>query len=287
MKQCKRSSVFCIFMIIMLLCLTVRDVRAYNCEDGQHKEIVIYEKAPTAMQGGEITYKCELCGREYTDNIPAAEHIWGDWVTYKVSTCTQEGRRHRTCSLHSAHDEAETIPATGHQYVETTDEPTCIKDGAKIFTCSLCGDTYTETYGSSLGHQYKESILKETSCIEDGLKAFTCEVDGESYTQPIPATGHSFGEWITQGEAKEGVPGKRYRECADCGLREEEEIPALLKQQLFNKNDIIIGSVNLSLIGFFTVLIAPYVKLNRWYRKKQKLFSSKQVKLSSGSKKFK
>lgn len=38
---------------------------------------------------------------------------------------------------------------------------------------------------------------------------------------------HVFGEWITDLEPTVYRAGRRYRECADCGEREEEEIPPL------------------------------------------------------------
>lgn len=281
----------CIFTSALLFCLPFTAVFAastYDCAAGRHKDVVILEKQATETKDGEITYRCELCGREYIDNIPATGHKWSAWIADKVPTCTEAGRQHKTCTLHAPHDETETIPALGHRFLKDVKEPTETKDGLITYICSVCGYSYTEPYGTATGHthEYTQSIVKEPTCTENGIKAFTCLHDGESYTETIPATGHSFGEWIIETEEKEGTDGLRYRICVSGGEREEEIIPALPEKPLFNMNDIIINSINLALIVFFSLLISPYIHMSHWYKKQQRAFLKKQELMRTEAKKY-
>lgn len=155
----------------------------------------------------------------------------------KNPTCTEAGEKTYICDCGDSY--TETIPATGHHYVDgecehcgekdpdahthsytekITKEPTCTEAGEKTYTCD-CGDSYTEVipeighhYGdddkcTDCGelnpehkHNYTETITKEPTCTEDGEKKYTCDC-GDSYTEVIPATGHNY------------VDGK----CEHCG----------------------------------------------------------------------
>ena len=66
-----------------------------------------------------------------------------------------------------------------------TKEPTCTEEGEKTFTCSLCGETKTESVAKK-SHTYKEEVTKEPTFEEEGEKTFTCENCGDSYTESIP-----------------------------------------------------------------------------------------------------
>ena len=88
----------------------------------------------TAGQGascgedGSVTYLCRLCGREYT----------------------------------------EIIPATGDHAYESavTDEPTCGQEGVLTYTCTVCGDSYTEAIPATGEHVYEDDYDEE--CDECG-----------------------------------------------------------------------------------------------------------------------
>ncbi len=45
-------------------------------------------------------------------------------------------------------------------------------------------------------HSYVESIVAQPTCTQNGRKIFTCSGCGESYSEEIGAIGHSFGDWI-------------------------------------------------------------------------------------------
>ena len=77
-----------------------------------------------------------------------------------------------------------------HRYIydETIiKEPTCTESGEKPLSCS-CGQTTTETV-PALGHDYRSEITKPATETEDGVKTFTCTRCGDTYTEIIPKTG--------------------------------------------------------------------------------------------------
>ncbi len=85
---------------------------------------------------------------------PAAE-AQTDTVVIKEPTCTTAG--------YAAVYNVETneilstvlLPATGeHNYVAEVQEATCTEDGVTTYTCTMCGDTYTEVTAPASGHNY-------------------------------------------------------------------------------------------------------------------------------------
>ena len=54
-------------------------------------------------------------------------------------------------------------------------------------------DTLTLTYGiPTCDHDYKVTAGKDATCTEDGSATYTCTLCGDSYTETLPAPGHSF-----------------------------------------------------------------------------------------------
>ena len=67
-------------------------------------------------------------------------------------------------------------------------------DGVRTYTCTLCGDTKTETI-KALGHDYDEGkVTTPATCLKDGVKTYTCKrncgQEGATKTEVIKATGH-------------------------------------------------------------------------------------------------
>ena len=118
---------------------------------------------------------CEICGKLLEVEIPALghnyenkvctrcgekepgceNHTFGDWVITKNATCVAEGSKKRTCTVCGV-EEVETIPATGvHTYGEwqVTKQATCTADGIKTKTCTGCGATQSQSI-AKLGHSF-------------------------------------------------------------------------------------------------------------------------------------
>lgn len=74
-----------------------------------------------------------------------------------------------------------------HEYDDgiISKEPTCMEEGEKTYTCSLCGEIRTESIEKK-EHTYKEEITKEPSYTENGEKTFSCMNCDDLYTEFIP-----------------------------------------------------------------------------------------------------
>ena len=79
-----------------------------------------------------------------------------------------------------------------HDYVsEVTSAATCTDDGTVTYTCTGCGDSYTETIKAH-GHDYE--------CTEeDGYYLYTCKNCGDSYTEEISSTSYEYVSSLTSG----------------------------------------------------------------------------------------
>ena len=177
--------------------------------------------AATCTEPGLMTYTCP-CGDTYTEVIPANGH---KAVTDAAvdATCTEtgltEGSHCETCGEvlvaqtvvpakgHTPGADAncndaqtctvcgtELEAALGHDYVSTVVPPTCTEDGYTSYTCSRCGDTYTDTPVSSTGHTPVTDAAVEPDCENTGLtEGSHCDVCGETLVaqEVVPANGHT------------------------------------------------------------------------------------------------
>lgn len=82
---------------------------------------------------GEIHYVCERDpSHTKTEHVEATgNHTWGEWTIVTEATCTSNGSKERECSV-CHKKETETIPATGHHWVDK---------GDGTHTCPDCGAT--------------------------------------------------------------------------------------------------------------------------------------------------
>ena len=104
-------------------------------------------KEATEEAEGEQKRVCTVCGREETRAIArlAHTHSFGDWTVTKQATCTEDGEMTRSCSC--GEKEAASVPAAGHKWDKgvITTKPTKDTAGEKTYTCTVCGETKTET----------------------------------------------------------------------------------------------------------------------------------------------
>ncbi len=151
--------------------------------------------------------------------------------------------------------ETRTITHTYNDGVVTT-QPTCTTPGVKTYTCTVCGDTYTEaisqlghkwtdatctapktcsvcgaTEGDALGHKY-ESIVTNPTCTEKGYTTHTCSVCSDSYKDSeTAATGHTPAAAVKENEkASTCTVAGSYDEvvyCSVCNTELSRETKAL------------------------------------------------------------
>ena len=149
-------------------------------------------KEPTCTAAGTQSRTCSVCKNVENKTIKAKGHTE---VTDSAvaATCTTDGKTAGShCSVCGKVIKAQTvIKATGHKYGSWT-------------------------------------VTKAATCTENGSQKRSCTVCGNSETQTIKATGHKAGGWIIDKQPDVGVKGSKHKECTVCGtVLQKAEIPAL------------------------------------------------------------
>ena len=166
--------------------------------------------APTCTAEGLKTFTCSKCGDQYYVILGATGHSYTSKVT-TAATCTKEGVKTFTCSS-CGNKYTEVIPAAGHSYSngkctvcgiadadcthkytsKVTIAATCTAAGVKTYTCSKCGDVYTESIAAT-GHNYKDIVVPPT-CENNGYTRHQCANCGQwgLNTDPVNPIGHSY-----------------------------------------------------------------------------------------------
>lgn len=178
---------------------------------------------PTLESAGEKTYTCTVCSRTKLETLPQLEHTYsGEWSKdndYHWHACTDVGYESLIKDKAAHTWDAGTV----------TTEPTAETEGVRTFTCTICGQTRTESIGP-LEHHYSTEWSKDDThhwhaCTDEGcqavserlehiwdsgvitteptessagVKTFTCSVCQKTRTEPVePVTpGHSH-TWAT------------------------------------------------------------------------------------------
>ncbi|MGN1013866.1 MAG: hypothetical protein ACI4PM_00755 [Butyricicoccus sp.] len=124
--------------------------------------------------------------------------------------------------------------------------------GSKTFTATIDykGKTYTDTAtftyigsGHLAKHQFETTTTVTTpaTCTEEGVKTTEtkCTVCGtvderKTVTETIPATGHTYGEYVVTTPATYTAEGVKTKTCEDCGAEKTASIAKLTvaKQKL-------------------------------------------------------
>ena len=194
--------------------------------------------APTCTEGGsyDSVLRCSVCGEELDRKT-----VETDALGHKAGTTVIENSTAASCGGAGSYDEVvyctvcgeelsrttHTVDAIPHSYKETiTEEATCEEAGLKTFTCSVCGDTYTEAI-DALGHDKISHEAKAPTCTAIGWDAYeTCSrCDYTTYNE-LAATGHSYDEEVTAPTCND--KGYTTYTCSACGTSyTSNETPAL------------------------------------------------------------
>lgn len=168
-------------------------------------------KYATCCEKGSMYYTCALCNKEVVESIElnASNHSGDTELRNEVAeACGTAGYTGDTYCLGCGAliSAGADIPAVGnHSYSSAvTTTATCSATGVKTYTCSVCGDSYTETIEKDASNHSGESFVK-------GEKPVTCTADGytgDKYCNAcnevveagsvIKATGHSYVAVVTE-----------------------------------------------------------------------------------------
>ena len=201
----------------------------------------------TCTEPGVRTVRCSVCGMEKEEEVEAKGHTTDNmWVTppwghyQKCSVCEEEINRGDHEYVYESGTNWEDyicrICDASHGWVcdgtPTIKEATCQRI---VYHCDSCGydmtkpGTFDEYHDYVDGfcrycgaedpdhvpheHDYHETHRVDPTCTEDGYVEYTCDC-GDTHTDPLPATGHSWGEWMPAGD------GEEVRYCGVCGAED-------------------------------------------------------------------
>lgn len=198
---------------------------------------------PSCTEKGYTVYACE-CGEERTgDETEPAGHVYGDWETPEEVTCTDDGKRLRSCTV-CGFEETEILPSAGHKYESSVISATCETGGYTEHTCVDCGYSYVDSETAPLWHvldsdfgccerhciregcSYCEPAYKEhdysvssvvaPTCTEEGYTVLECACGAIKYADYVPPAEHSF---VTK-EFEAACTECAYTEsvCSACGF---------------------------------------------------------------------
>ena len=219
-------------------------VRVPAMKNLQEYTLVEYSPEPTCTQYGYAYYRWNDADKYQVDGWlfpiykPALGHDWVEGNCQTPKTCVRCGETDALAG-HSWLDATCTAPQIctvcgltqgepkDHNYVsQITKETTCTEDGEKTYTCSDCGDSYTETL-LPFGHFHFPEEVKPT-CTEPGYTAYVCIFCADTYKENfVEPTGHSYyyGGYIEEPTCQS--TGWISLNCMYCGHTASEEVPAV------------------------------------------------------------
>ena len=120
-----------------------------------------------------------------------------------------------------------------------TKKATCTETGVKTYTCTKCGDTYTEILpvDKNIHTKIITSSAKAATCTEAGLTEGKKCSDCGTILQPqttINALGHSYDNWTTTKAATVVAEGVQTRTCTRCGHQETRALAKLASSGTLN-----------------------------------------------------
>ena len=148
-----------------------------------HDYVGVVTKVPTCVETGVETFTCSKCGHSYAEvlAIDPSNHVGGTYeAVITPATFESEGLMGIYCSGCNAQLDTRPIPrlVCVHDYVGVVTSPaTCVAKGVKTFTCSECGDSYTEDIpvdpANHVGGSY-ERVIAEPTFESEGLMGIYC-----------------------------------------------------------------------------------------------------------------
>ena len=216
------------------LCATA----TFTCETCNHTEDASVTVTPnttpaTCETDGQTVYtaKCTFDDDEYTDTktqvLTKLGHNYGNW-TYNASTKQHE----KVCANDASHVIKENCSFTS---VVTT-KASCVADGVRTYTCSVCSGQYTETIAKRNHNWTEYTQTLAANCTTAGSKIRYCQnttatdeytACSASETATIPALGHDEIPHTAQTVTCTDIGWDAYVTCSRCDYTTYVEIPAL------------------------------------------------------------
>ena len=148
-------------------CHTVgREARYCTCGEKEERETGVVHNfetiealEPSCNSNGHTEYeRCTSCGEVVNfSEIEKTGHSFGEWTLVEEASCELYGKETRECSS-CGEIEENYIDPKGHNYESVVTNPTETTKGYTTHTCSVCGDSYTDSETSQILYfsEYKD-----------------------------------------------------------------------------------------------------------------------------------
>ena len=81
--------------------------------------------------------------------------------------------------------------------------PTCTEKDYNAYCCVLCGERELNVEFPALGHAYTDTVTTPATKEAPGVRTYTCSRCGDSYTEEIPPLGGGAGSGTQEGSCKQ------------------------------------------------------------------------------------
>ncbi len=210
------------------------DVNAHSYGDW-----TVTKEAACNKTGLRVAY-CEnknadgvVCGHMTSEIIPydSSAHVFeGEWIRRTAPTCETDGEEYRICTVCKKAEETRVLPAHSDSWsdeegmYEIIEEATCWREGLMKVVCTKCNANGTKVIPISGEHFWDpkrpaegEVTYVAPTCEEDGYQVLVCRFhQSNERVEVLPATGHSFTSYESDGNAKCGVDGTKTAKCDNC-----------------------------------------------------------------------
>ncbi len=203
---------------------------------------------------GDKNHNCDICGK-----ADITTHTYGDATCNAPATCTECGATTGESLGHTEVTDAAVAPtctatgltegkhcsvcgetlvaqtvvdALGHDYKAIVTAPTCTDKGYTTHTCTICLDSYVDTYVDATGHTdgtaVEENKVKPT-CIKMGsydsvVYCTVCTKEVSRITVTIPELGHTYSEWEITTNPTCTEEGRKERNCTVCNNDPQSQV---------------------------------------------------------------
>ena len=176
-------------------------IDSYTQTTQEHDYKATINTPASCSKQGVKTFTCSICGDKYTEAIAMTEHTpTADKAV--APTCTKAGLTAGShCSVCGyVIVEQAAVSARSHSYTASvTKDSSCSQAGVKTYTCTICGDKYTEAIPLKTHTVVSDNAVAPT-CTKYGLSAGKyCSVCGRIFEtqEKIEPLGHDFGSVVT------------------------------------------------------------------------------------------
>lgn len=169
------------------VCHDKKNVEAHKWNEG------VVTQEPNCLVSGIIEYTCTVCGAKDCNDLEG-DHDYKD--------AHDADNHYQECSVCGDKKNVE-----AHKWNEgvVTQEPTCLVSGTIKYTCTVCGETKTESV--TVDHDYKDAHDKDSHYQECSVCHDKKDVEAHKFV------------WKIDRAATTTKEGEKHEECSVCGYK--------------------------------------------------------------------